>query len=69
MKFLIDQDVYAVTIRFLRELGHDRILPSNQKGVHQELERVLQSYLEDELRNAFTVKTYVTAPRLDEEKD
>jgi predicted nuclease of predicted toxin-antitoxin system len=29
MKFLIDQDVYAVTIRFLRELGHD-VLPVAQ---------------------------------------
>lgn len=23
MKFLLDQDVYAITTRFLRELGHD----------------------------------------------
>jgi hypothetical protein len=23
MKFLADQDVYAVTVRFLRGLGHD----------------------------------------------
>jgi predicted nuclease of predicted toxin-antitoxin system len=28
MKFLIDQDVYVVTIRFLRELGHDVVLAS-----------------------------------------
>ena len=25
MKFLIDQDVYAITVRFLRNLGHDVI--------------------------------------------
>ena len=25
MRFLLDQDVYAVTIRFLRELGHDEV--------------------------------------------
>ena len=23
MKFLVDQDVYAVTTRFLKDLGHD----------------------------------------------
>jgi len=26
MRFLLDQDVYAVTIRFLRELGHDVVV-------------------------------------------
>jgi predicted nuclease of predicted toxin-antitoxin system len=29
MKFLIDQDVYAVTIRFIRELGHDVVLAAD----------------------------------------
>ena len=29
MRFLIDQDVYAVTIRFLRELEHDVILAAD----------------------------------------
>lgn len=28
MKFLLDQDVYAVTTRFLREIGHDVITAS-----------------------------------------
>ncbi|MGA9347731.1 MAG: DUF5615 family PIN-like protein [Anaerolineae bacterium] len=106
MKFLLDQDVYAVTARLLRDLGHDvvpvaqigcsqaddsgllriaqeqgrifvtrdrdfgglvfikgvgagviylRILPSTQNVVHQELERVLKSYSEDELTRAFVV--------------
>jgi predicted nuclease of predicted toxin-antitoxin system len=26
MRFLLDQDVYALTIRFLRELGHDAVV-------------------------------------------
>ncbi|MFN2454223.1 MAG: DUF5615 family PIN-like protein [Pyrinomonadaceae bacterium] len=106
MKFLFDQDVYAVTARFLVGLGHDavsaseigmsqaddedllktaqeqgrifvtrdrdfgnlvfvkslgagvlylRILPSNKDAVHAELERVLKTYSEDELRKAFVV--------------
>ena len=106
MKFLLDQDVYAVTARFLVGVGHDvvssaeigmseaddedllqkaqeegrifitrdrdfghlvfvkgfgagvlylRILPSNINGVHAELERVLKTYSETELRKAFVV--------------
>jgi predicted nuclease of predicted toxin-antitoxin system len=106
MKFLLDQDVYAVTARFLVGLEHDvvlaseigmsevededllkkaqeqgrifvtrdrdfghlvfvkglgagvlylRILPSNKDAVHTELERVLTTYSEDELRRAFVV--------------
>lgn len=34
MKFLIDQDVYAVTIRFLRDMGHD-VVPVAQIGLAQ----------------------------------
>ena len=106
MKLLLDQDVYAVTERFLINLGHDvvpvarlglsraddgeilrvaqeqgrilvtrdrdfgnlvfvqtlgsgvlylRILSSTQSAVHNELERVLQIYTEEELRSAFVV--------------
>lgn len=106
MKFLLDQDVYAVTVRFISSLGHDvvlvaqiglsqaddedvlktaqeqgrifvtrdrdfgnlvfvkalgagvlylRILPSTQHAVHDELERVLKMYPEDELKKAFVV--------------
>jgi len=106
MRFLLDQDVYASTARFLGDLGHDvvpvaqiglsqaddsellriaqeqsrifvtrdrdfgglvfvknlgagviylRILPSTQNAVHNELERVLKSYSEDELVAAFVV--------------
>lgn len=106
MKFLLDQDVYAITARFLDSLGHDiilvaqiglsqaedsellreaqeqdrifvtrdrdfgglvfvgglgggviylRMLPSTQNAVHDELERVLNSYPEVELKRAFVV--------------
>jgi len=106
MKFLLDQDVYAVTARFLSGLGHDvvpvaqiepaqaddedllkiaqeqgrifvtrdrdfgnlvfvkaleagvlylRVLPSTRNSVHNELEKVLKSYSEDEVMKAFVV--------------
>ncbi len=32
MKFLLDQDVYAVTLRFLSGLGHD-VVPVAQIGL------------------------------------
>lgn len=34
MRFLLDQDVYAVTMRFLRDLGHD-VVPVAQIGCSQ----------------------------------
>jgi predicted nuclease of predicted toxin-antitoxin system len=34
MKFLLDQDVYAATAHFLRELGHD-VIPVAQLGLSQ----------------------------------
>jgi predicted nuclease of predicted toxin-antitoxin system len=106
MKFLLDQDVYACTMLFLREQGHDvvtlaqtgqsraddevvlemareqgrllitrdrdfgnlvfvkklgagvlylRMIPSMQNAVHDELEKVIKSYQEDELKTAFIV--------------
>jgi predicted nuclease of predicted toxin-antitoxin system len=106
MKFLLDQDVYSSTARFLIGLGHNvvpaaqiglsqaddsellktahkqgrilisrdrdfgtlvfmkamgagviylRILPSTQNAVHRELERVLNTYSEEELAKAFVV--------------
>lgn len=106
MRFMLDQDVYAATARFLSSLGHDvvpvfqiglskaddedllkaaqeqgrifmtrdrdfgslvfvkamgagviylRILPSTQNAVHNELERVLKTYSEEDLRKAFVV--------------
>ena len=104
MRLLLDQDVYAITARFLRELDHDivtaadigcsqaadedllviaqeqgrlfvtrdrdfgglvfvrdsgviylRSEPSTVHAVHEELERVLQSYTEEDLQKAFVV--------------
>ena len=106
MKFLLNQDVYAATARFLSDQGHDvvpvariglsqaddedllrvaqeqnrilvtrdrdfgnlvfvkalgagvlylRVLPSTQNAVHNELERVLRTYAEEELARAFIV--------------
>jgi hypothetical protein len=43
MNLLLDQDLYAITARFLLDLGH------------QELARVLSLYSEDQLKNAFVV--------------
>ena len=34
MKFLVDQDVYATTVRFLQSLGHD-VVPVAQIGLSQ----------------------------------
>lgn len=106
MKFLLDQDVYAATQKFLKSLKHDivpvsqlglsraddsdllkkaqqedrifvtrdrdfgnlvfvsglktgviylRMLPSTIRAVHTELESVLNSYSEEQLKNAFIV--------------
>lgn len=106
MRLLLDQDVYAVTARFLIDAGHDvvlvaqiglsqatdeeilstaqkqgcvlvtrdrdygnlvfvraigtgviylRILPANINAVHGELKRILQTYSEAELSEAFVV--------------
>lgn len=106
MRFLLDQDIYATTARFLGGLGYDvvpvaqiglsqaddedllktareqgrvfvtrdkdygglvfvkalgagvlylRMSPSTQNSVHNELERVLKSYPEEELMKAFVV--------------
>ena len=106
MKFLLDQDVYAITAKFLRDTGHDvitasdigrsratdsellsiahqqdrifvtrdrdfgelvflqnmgagviylRVSPLALQAGHQELETVLTSYSEEELKSAFVV--------------
>ena len=106
MRFLLDQDVYAVTARLLATLGHDvvsaaaigrsqatdaelldiarqqgrvfvtrdrdfgalvftqeinvgviylRVEPTTLSAVHHELETILASYAEDQLRRAFVV--------------
>lgn len=106
MRFLLDQDVYAVTARLLTDLGHDvvsaaaigrsqatdsdllraaqelrrvfitrdrdfgtlvfvqeisvgviylRVEPTTLSAVHKQLETILASYSEDQLRSAFVV--------------
>ena len=106
MKLLLDQDVYAVTRRYLEKQGYDvvtaselglsraedevlleeaqkqgrifvtrdrdfgnlvfvkrlgagviylRMIPSTMKAVHEELEKILKKYSEDELSNRFVV--------------
>lgn len=39
MRFLIDQDVYATTVRFVKDLGHD-VLQVAELGLSQEDNRV-----------------------------
>ena len=40
MKFLLDQDVYALTARFLRELGHD-VITAAEVGLSRAADTVL----------------------------
>ena len=40
MRFLLDQDVYALTARFLRELGHD-IVTAAELGLSRAADTVL----------------------------
>lgn len=63
MRLLLDHDVYLATSDYLRGLGgHDVVRVSDiglakasQAAVHAEFERVLASYTEVELGNAFVV--------------
>lgn len=49
MKFLLDQDVYAVTARFLRELGHD-VLTVAEIGLHQAEDEALLLFAQQQQR-------------------
>ncbi|MEK7360058.1 MAG: DUF5615 family PIN-like protein [Planctomycetota bacterium] len=40
MRFLIDQDVYATTVRFVKDLGHD-VLQVAELGLSQEEDTAL----------------------------
>jgi uncharacterized protein with PIN domain len=42
MKFLIDQDVYAITIRALKDDGHD-VIPCSELGLSQAADETLLS--------------------------
>jgi hypothetical protein len=48
MRFLVDQDVYRDTIRFLRELGHDLVLAADLGMSRAPDERLLETALEQE---------------------
>ena len=63
MKFLIDQDVYAITVSFLKQLGHDVVCvadigyssatDSELLGIAQEQERILITRDRDFVRLVF----------------
>ena len=58
-RIFVSRDRDFGNLVFVKGLGAGvlflRILPSTQKSVHSELERVLKTYSEDELKNAFVV--------------
>ena len=49
MKFLLDQDVYATTLHFLSELGHD-VIPVSQIGLAQATDEDLLKTAQDQNR-------------------
>jgi len=49
MKFLLDQDVYAATLRFLSGLGHD-VIPVAQIGLAQATDEDLLKTAHDQNR-------------------
>jgi predicted nuclease of predicted toxin-antitoxin system len=58
-RILVTRDRDFGSLVFVRSLGSGviylRVLPATQKAVHAELEVVLSTYSEEELRNAFVV--------------
>ena len=58
MRFLLDQDVYAATGRFLISLGHDVITAGKiglSRASDSDLLKVLQEHSESDLKDAFVV--------------
>ena len=49
MKFLLDQDVYVSTVRFLRDLGHD-VIPVAQIGLSQASDEALLRIAQEQNR-------------------
>ncbi|MFQ5398696.1 MAG: DUF5615 family PIN-like protein [Anaerolineae bacterium] len=49
MKLLLDQDVYAFTIRFLKEMGHD-VVPVAQLGLSQATDEDLLQVAQEQQR-------------------
>ncbi len=46
MQFLVDQDVYKITIDFLAKLGHN-VVPAKNIGMHRALDRELLKKAKD----------------------
>jgi len=53
MRFLLDQDVYATTARFLAELGHD-VVRAGQIGLSQASDQKLLSAAKEQDRIVVT---------------
>jgi len=53
MRFLLDQDVYAVTARFLNDLGHD-IVPVAEMGLAQAEDEEILSVAQEQSRIVVT---------------
>jgi predicted nuclease of predicted toxin-antitoxin system len=49
MRFLLDQDVYATTVRFLEQLGHD-VVPVSQLGLSRASDEELLRVAQEERR-------------------
>jgi len=49
MRFLLDQDVYAVTVRFLRDAGHD-VLTAADIGASRALDETLLATAHEQAR-------------------
>ena len=59
MKFLLDQDVYAITMNFLKDLGHD-VVPTAQIGVSKADDSDLLKKAQELERIASHSKSYVS---------
>lgn len=55
MKFLLDQDVYALTARFLRNLQHDVITVAQIGHARTDDSNLLKIAQEEEIKRAFVV--------------
>lgn len=54
MKFLVDQDVYAATIHYLKELGHDTV-PVGVLGLSRAADEALLQVAESQGRILVTI--------------
>ncbi len=49
MRFLLDQDVFVITMKFLRDLGHD-VVPVAQLGLSQADDSILLKKAQEKKR-------------------